>query len=118
MPDDDDDDDDDEGLEDEDGESLSDHKDSDTEVDSVEIPEVSYGTSSSLKHSQVFTWGKPGLPPAGVWRAHLAAWLQLWSWAIGTTRSPPGCHSRGCRQGEPVTNEDLTTPGTVWAVFF
>lgn len=32
----------DEGLEDEDEESLSDHKDSDTEDDSEEIPEVSY----------------------------------------------------------------------------
>lgn len=60
MPDDDDDD---EGLEDEDRESLSDHKDSDTEDDSVEMPEVSYGTSPLLKHSQFFTCLKSGRPP-------------------------------------------------------
>lgn len=61
MPDDDEEEDDDEGLEDEEGESLSDHKDSDTEDDSVEVAEVSYGTSSLLKHSQFFTW------PSQIW---------------------------------------------------
>lgn len=63
MPNDEEEDDDDEGLEDEDEESLSDHKDSDTEDDSEEIPEVSCGTSSLLKHSQFFICLQSGRPP-------------------------------------------------------
>lgn len=51
--------DDDEGLEDEDAQSLSDHKDSETDDDSEEIPEVSYVINAEAFRDPVLSLAVP-----------------------------------------------------------